>query len=95
MHNVLTWDHRSPLEFREAARDNIPSKYKTVDFEQAEITELRAIDNEEETTLFEASDALGRKWQARKVALTTGTRDVFPDIKGYAECGGKGMYVCP
>lgn len=40
---------------------------------------------------FIVEDDTGRSWKGRKVILATGSRDVFPDIRGYADVWGNGM----
>ena len=89
MHNVLTWDHQDPNEFRKKGRDDILKRYSTISFQDTEIKSVA------KTTqgLFEAKDAAGKVWTGRKLVLATGITDVFPDINGYASCWAKGMYV--
>ena len=48
-----------------------------------------------ENNTFEATDASGKKYTARKVVLGTGLRDVLPETPGVAEAWGKGIYWCP
>jgi thioredoxin reductase len=89
MHNVVTWDHRSPADFREAARNDIRKRYSTIDFKNVAINEVR------KTTsgLFEAVDATGYVWQGKKLVLATGVEDIFPDFDGYKEGWAAGMCV--
>lgn len=87
MHNVLTWDHANPANFRAKAREDILKRYDTISFEDVEVESVV------KTTagLFEATDATGKKWLGRKLMLATGVTDVMPDIKGYKECWARGM----
>ena len=87
MHNVATWDHHPPSEFRQAARKNILERYNTVHFEDTEVESVERTS----TGHFEAKDAGGRTWIGKKLVLATGSRAVFPDITGYADCWGTGM----
>lgn len=89
MHNVATWDHRDPAEFRATARDDILRRYSTIQFENTTIQSVRKTPEGQ----FEATDAQGQVWTGRKLMLATGVRDVYPDIDGYADCWAKGMCV--
>jgi thioredoxin reductase len=89
MHNVATWDHSSPAEFRREARERILARYDTIQFENIEI---RSVQKTEEG-YFRAFDSLDRVWTGRKLVLASGVRDTFPEIEGYGECWGRGMYV--
>ncbi|KAL4735791.1 hypothetical protein BDV11DRAFT_211765 [Aspergillus similis] len=90
MHNVVTWDHKPPGEFRAAARDNIESRYSTVQFKTATITSAAA----KEDGTFEVVDEQENKYRGRKLALATGVTDILPDIKGFSELWGKNIFHC-
>ena len=87
MHTVLTWDHKAPQEFRQAARENILTQYDTVEFKDLAVSNLERT----EDGLFKAIDTEGGSTIGRKVILATGATDLFPDISGYEDCGVKGM----
>lgn len=87
MHNVATWDHHAPSEYREAARKNILERYDTIRIENTEISSVERTDSGQ----FEAKDVTGRAWIGKKLVLATGSRDVFPDLPGYADCWATGM----
>lgn len=91
MHNVLTWDHQSPADFRKKGREDILNRYTTIDFQDTEITSVAKTAQGH----FELKDVQGRMWTGRKLVLATGVKDVFPDIEGYGDCWARGMYVCP
>lgn len=86
MHNVPTWDHKDPAEFRAIARKDLLTNYKTCTFEDTEIKSLKEVPGG-----FEAEDSNGKTWTGKKVILATGVADDFPNIEGYAECWGKKM----
>ncbi|KAL3422107.1 thioredoxin reductase-like protein 1 [Phlyctema vagabunda] len=79
MHNVATWDHRSPAEFRAKARDDLLARYETIRFEDIKINNVAKMPS----GTFQATDAAGKVWEGRKLVLATGVRDVPPDIDGY------------
>ena len=87
MHNVVTWDHGRPSDFRQKARDDIQKRYDTIQFQATEIQSVKKM----QEGPFEAVDASGKVWTGRKVVLATGIRDIYPDIDGYGECWGTGM----
>lgn len=87
MHNVATWDHRRPAEYREAARRNILERYNTAHIENTEIESVERTPAGQ----FVARDTKGTTWVGKKLVLATGSHEVFPDIPGYAECWATGM----
>ncbi|KAK4239025.1 hypothetical protein C8A03DRAFT_43329 [Achaetomium macrosporum] len=90
MHNVPTWDHRDPREFRAKARADLLARYHTIHFEDTAVASVRRT----EDGRFEATDASGTTWTGKKVVLASGVRDVYPDIPGYDQVWGRGVYHC-
>ncbi|MCJ1348977.1 hypothetical protein MMC31_007210 [Peltigera leucophlebia] len=90
MHNVPTWDHRDPAEFRGAARDDILRRYNTIQFQNTTIQSVKKTSHGH----FEATDAQGKVWTGRKLMLATGVRDVYPDVDGYGDCWARGIFHC-
>ncbi|KAJ5976721.1 hypothetical protein N7501_000063 [Penicillium viridicatum] len=90
MHNVASWDHKSPEEFRQAARERILSRYDTIQFENVEIKKVER--NTE--GCFNAVDSRDRVWTGKKLVFANGVRDIFPDIAGYGECWARGIFHC-
>jgi thioredoxin reductase len=88
LHLIPSWDGRDTSHFATAARDNL-SRYETLRFECATVERVRKL----EKYLFEVMDSKGQTWMGKKVVLANGVRYILPDIEGYAECWGKGMYV--
>lgn len=88
MHNVPGWDHQNPSALRDKARHDILARYQTVQFQDVTVSQVQ---KNETTGHFEAVDAENRLWTGRKLVLATGAADVFPDIKGYADCWGHAM----
>ncbi|ETS77604.1 hypothetical protein PFICI_09666 [Pestalotiopsis fici W106-1] len=93
MHNVLTWDREDPATFRAAAKKNIEDGYTTITFETTEIASIVNEPNAPQQR-FTATSTSGAVWVGRKVILATGVRDIYPDIDGYGDCFGKGIYHC-
>ena len=90
MHNVPTWDHKNPEAFREAARKDLTDRYDTTRFVKSRVEKLVKLDNGH----FEAVDSQGNKYTGKKVVLATGVEDLYPEIAGYDDCWGHGIYHC-
>jgi thioredoxin reductase len=89
MHNVPTWDHRSPAEFRAKARDDLLARYETIQFADTKINSVTKMP----AGTFQATDAAGKVWEGRKLVLATGVRDIYPDIDGYGDVWGHSVLV--
>ncbi|KAI3554831.1 hypothetical protein CABS03_08269 [Colletotrichum abscissum] len=92
MHNVLGFDHVPPPIFRAKAREDLKARYaETVTFadgvEVVKTTKVR-------DGLFRAEDKHGKAWFGRRLVLATGVTDISPDIAGYADCWGYGIFHC-
>lgn len=87
MHNVVTWDHRAPQEFRTSAQEEIKGRYQTIDIRKSGVESIRRL----EDGTFEAVDNQQHKVVGKKVVVATGVTDVLPDIKGFSELWGKSM----
>lgn len=87
MHNVVTWDHRPPVEFRAAARADIQSRYDSIHFQNGTIESAA----KKEDGTFEVTDQDQNTYRGKKLVLATGVTDVFPDIKGFGDLWGRSM----
>ncbi|KKK22377.1 hypothetical protein ARAM_005552 [Aspergillus rambellii] len=90
MHLIPGFDHVHPSEFRAAARQNILSNYGQISFEKAVVS---SVEKDASTNSFSLTDKTGKTWKGKKLVLANGVEDIYPDIDGYSECWGKGMYV--
>lgn len=90
MHNVPTWDHRDPADFRAAARADLLARYSTIQFAETAVESARRT----EAGRFEVRDAQGGIWMGKKLVLAVGMKDVYPDIEGYDDVWGRGVYHC-
>ncbi|KAH8887791.1 FAD/NAD(P)-binding domain-containing protein [Thozetella sp. PMI_491] len=90
MHNFLGWDHRNPADLRKQARDDLLARYPSIHFHDTSVVQLRKL----ESGSFEALDDAGEKFIGRTVCLATGVKDLMPEIPGYAECWGRGIFHC-
>lgn len=95
MHSVPSRDHFDPYEFRRISREQITSRYSTIQFEQATITEAKPkVVGPQSQQGFQLTDSTGKTYEGRKIVLATGSRDIFPDIEGYAENWPHHIYQC-
>lgn len=46
MHNILTWDHKSPADFRASARENILSRYDSIVFRESRIDNIVKLEDD-------------------------------------------------
>ncbi|KAF1996887.1 FAD/NAD(P)-binding domain-containing protein [Amniculicola lignicola CBS 123094] len=94
MHSVPSRDHIDPVEFRRIAREQIESRYDSVWFEKATIVSAvkKMIGEKQDYEGFELKDSEGREFWGKKLIVATGSRDVFPDIPGFAENWPSHMY---
>lgn len=86
MHNVLGFDHQNPENLRAKARQDL-ERYDTIRVEKTAIESVRKAGD----GMFEATDANGKTWRAKKLVLATGVKDISPGIPGYEDCWGRGM----
>ncbi|KAF3483158.1 uncharacterized protein GIQ15_02482 [Arthroderma uncinatum] len=91
MHNVSTWDHSKPQDYRAAARRELTEgRYNTVTLADVALRKIWKLESGE----FEATDAGGKTWRGRKLVLATGVKDEIPDVPGYADCWPRSIYHC-
>ncbi|GBF64179.1 thioredoxin reductase [Trichophyton mentagrophytes] len=91
MHNVSTWDHSQPRDYRAAARRELTEgRYNTVTLADVALRKVWQLDSGE----FEATDAAGKVWRGRKLVLATGVKDEIPELPGYADCWPRSIYHC-
>ncbi|TVY93796.1 Thioredoxin reductase [Lachnellula willkommii] len=89
-HMVLTWDHTEPSAYRAAARENILAGYDTVKFYDTTIETAKKTDDGK----FKVTNTDGTVWTGLKLVLASGVQDVFPNLEGFEECWGKGIFHC-
>ncbi|MDH6250699.1 thioredoxin reductase [Chryseobacterium sp. H1D6B] len=88
-HNFLTQDGRTPQEISLTAKDQV-EKYETVKFHNGVVREIVKSSNG-----FEAETESGEKFNAKKLIIASGIKDLKPDIPGFDECWGISVLHCP
>lgn len=90
MHMLPGFDHTNPATYRAAVAENITSRYNTVSIQKVTIKSVKKTEDGH----FEATDSNGKVWSGKKLILASGVTDIYPDIDGYAECWGNGIFHC-
>lgn len=88
VHLTPTWEHQDPEKLREACRMELRQS-GLCRFIDATVQRAERLSN----GLFRLTDANGELWHGKKVLLTTGVRDIFPDLDGYKENYPRRMLV--
>ncbi|HLA63870.1 MAG TPA: NAD(P)/FAD-dependent oxidoreductase [Rhodothermales bacterium] len=87
-HNVFTRDGTPPAELVRIGRAQL-APYAV------SIREEWVTDAERTDAGFAVTFAGGGRVEARALVLATGVRDVMPDVPGFAELWGSGVFHCP
>ena len=89
VHGFLTRDGELPSEMRRIGREQL-KPYPNVEIRDGEICEARCHGD-----WFEVLEAGGAWLSSRKLLIATGLLDDLPEIPGFAEFYGRGVYTCP
>lgn len=88
-HGFITRDGVKPQEFREIAHKDI-GKYPSVVYEKKQITSVIKNDH-----LFELTSSENEIYQSKTIIISTGLKDVLPEIDNISEYYGKSLFNCP
>src|SRR6478736_6055187 len=88
-HNFITQDGEKPAVISAKAKLQV-DLYKTVHFYNG--LAVKAIKKENG---FEVSTESGEVFNSRKILFASGVKDLFPEIKGFADCWGISVLHCP
>jgi thioredoxin reductase len=88
-HNVLGWDGASPFDIRKKALADVLA-YPTVRHLEAEATGIGGVAGD-----FAIRTLGGEALGAKRILLSYGVNDNFPNIPGFAECWGSTVIHCP
>ncbi len=88
-HNFITQDGEQPAAISHKAQKQVAA-YDTVRFHSGEV--VAAVRNE---VGFDVHVSTGEQFSSKKILFATGIKDIFPEIKGFAECWGKSVIHCP
>ncbi|CAJ2500730.1 Uu.00g035830.m01.CDS01 [Anthostomella pinea] len=85
LHGHSGSDNQSPADYLKHARGELEA-YSSFALSSVNITGLAKINGG-----FQATDETGTKYMGKKVILASGVVSIFPIIRGYVDCWGKGI----
>lgn len=89
MHCFLTRDGVPPSEVRRIGREQL-NPYAGVEVREISVVDAARVEDEFEVTLED-----GARARARKLLLATGLLEELPEVEGFEEFWGRGVYSCP
>jgi thioredoxin reductase len=90
IHGFVTRDGTPPSEFLRTAREQL-RPYDTVTIRDVEVTDAECLGG----SRFRVTLADGSSLESRKLLIATGVADTIPDIPGFRERLGTGVFHCP
>ena len=88
-HNFITQDGKEPSYINAKAKKQV-LRYPSVTF-----IEDKVLNASKTKTSFKIKTEKEEVFTARKLLFATGLRDIFPQIKGFADCWGISILHCP
>ena len=88
-HNFITLDGQTPKKISVIAKDQV-EKYDTIKFHAG-----LAVSGTQTQDGFTIKTQSADVFSARKLILTTGLKDIMPELKGFSECWGISILHCP
>lgn len=88
-HNFIMHDGETPAELSRKAKEQV-LKYDSVEFLHDFVTTAKKFPDG-----FEIQTKKGETYKAKKLLFASGIFDIFPEIKGFAECWGISALHCP
>jgi thioredoxin reductase len=95
-HGFITRDGIKPKEFREIAHKEL-GRYPSVTYAKREVTSVIKNDknNNNEQLLFELVTSENERYQSKTIIISTGLKDVLPNIENISDYYGKSLFHCP
>ncbi|GAB2703521.1 FAD-dependent oxidoreductase [Mucilaginibacter koreensis] len=88
-HNFITHDGATPTAIKQAAKEQV-LLYPTVHYLTGIVTKVSGHNKQ-----FVVATDSGASYEAKKLLLATGLKDIMPAIPGFAECWGISVIHCP
>ncbi|WP_342491481.1 NAD(P)/FAD-dependent oxidoreductase [Bacillus sp. FSL R5-0422] len=88
-HGFITNDGMTPFEIRQAGEADLQN-YPHIQIKRSRIVEIQK--NKDNFTLLTQE---GERFEAKKIILATGLKDILPEMKGIHEVYGKTLFSCP
>jgi thioredoxin reductase len=80
------WEGQDPQAMRDKSRAELESS-GLVDFVARKVETARRL----EDGTFQVTDESSKTWRSRKILLSTGVKEIYPNLPGYAENYGTSM----
>ena len=95
-HGFITRDGIKPKEFREIAHKEI-GRYPSVTYAKREVTSVIKNDknNNNNELSFELVTSVNERYQSKTIIISTGLKDVLPNIENISDYYGKSLFHCP
>jgi thioredoxin reductase len=90
-HGFITRDGIKPKEFREIAHKEI-GKYPSAKYAKREVTSVIKNNNDPS---FELVTSENERYQSKTIIISTGLKDVLPNIENISDYYGKSLFHCP
>lgn len=88
-HGFITRDGISPIEFKKVAKEDL------INYPNISIQNKRVVDISKENQSFLIHTEDGNTYYSKKVILSTGLKDVMPQIEGIHKFYGTSLFSCP
>jgi thioredoxin reductase len=88
-HGFITRDGTNPGEFRQIAHDEL-SRYPSIEFKKNKVTSVT-----KNQMSFDLITSDGEKHQSKTIIISSGLKDVLPDIDNISKFYGKSLFNCP
>ncbi|WP_415328674.1 NAD(P)/FAD-dependent oxidoreductase [Chryseobacterium sp. MMS23-Vi53] len=88
-HNFITHDGKTPQEISDLAKEQV-LKYETVKFHDGVVVKM-----EKDSENFTIKTENGEIFNAKKIILASGIKDIMPNIYGFSDCWGISIIHCP
>src|ERR687888_1834139 len=95
-HGFITRDGIKPKEFREIAHKEL-GRYPSVRYAKRDVTSVIKNDknNDNNELSFELVTSENVRYQSKTIIISTGLKDVLPNIENISDYYGKSLFHCP
>lgn len=93
-HGFITRDGIKPKEFREIAHEEI-GRYPSVVYARREVTSVIKNNNSNEPLFELITSENNERYQSKTIIISTGLRDVLPNIDNISDYYGRSLFHCP
>ncbi|MFD1066556.1 NAD(P)/FAD-dependent oxidoreductase [Oceanobacillus locisalsi] len=88
-HNFISRDGVHPAEFKKASYEDL-NKYPTISVQRNHVVDIVPT-----ASYFQIQTEKGQQYEAQRIILTTGLKDILPEIEGMHQFYGTSLFGCP